>query len=474
MEGPTFNTVGGETGLKMTYNSQQQEQKGLKASYFPDLSHNGEISPQQEPVLVRTEPQVNVDWGLGSPFAPALPQDYFVARWEGYFQAPETGTYQFAGVHDDRLRVWVNGNSVYDQGCCSDVNWGVAGNVSLTAGQRVPIKVELAEVTHSAFLRLFVRTTEGNVKAQVVPADWLHSSDLPVLPKGWTLSADLDGTGTTFTEAKVTDQNVVLTDGTGAKHTWTKKSTGGYTPPDGEEGVLALDSAGRITLTYGSEVFVFNAQGKLVSQTGAIDSRKPATLQYVYDGAPSRLKEIKDPVSGRSQRLHYNRPGDDCYGGTTPPAHVDPLPPAQMLCRIVYWDGSQSKLFYSRGQLSRFEDPGQEITDFGFNTYGLLDNLRDSRAIDWVSADCANRCNTDHSNYMVHYWDVTATKPWCVRSSSRRRAQKNAGTTRTGTSRRRRRPMWTLRGSTRSAGSTASSSMTTLSACCPRRTPPAR
>ncbi|WP_394616589.1 PA14 domain-containing protein [Lentzea sp. JNUCC 0626] len=408
---PTFNAVGGNTGLTMTYNSQQQEQKGLRASYFQDLSHNGEISPQQQPVLVRTEPQVNVDWGDTSPFAPALPKDWFVARWEGFFQAPATGTYQFAGVHDDRLRVWVNGNSVYDQGCCSDVNWGVAKDVQLSAGQRVPIKIELAEVTGAAYLRLFTRTTDGTtVPPQIVPADWLHSSDLPALPRGWTLSADLDGNGTTFTEAKITDQNIVLTDGTGAKHTWTKKATGGYTPPDGELGTIALDTTGKVTLTYGAGTFAFNAEGKLESQTAAADTRKPAALQNIYDGSPSRLREIKDPVSGRAHRLHYNRPGDDCYGGATPPPDAERLPPSQMLCRVSYWDGTQSRLYYHRGNLVQVEDPGAELTQFSFTTNGLLDGLRETVAADWVSKDHANRSN-DRANYIVHYYDHTAAKP---------------------------------------------------------------
>lgn len=408
---PTFTTVGGTAGLSMTYNSQQQETKGLRASYFNDLSRNGNINPGQEPVLVRTEPQVNVDWRDQSPFAPALPADYFVVRWEGFFQAPVAGTYQFAGVHDDGLKIWVNNNSVYDQPCCADVNWGVAGNVTLSAGQRVPIKVELAEQTGLAQLRLFTRTTDNTtVPPQIVPADWLYSQDLPALPKGWTLSADLDGTGASFTEAKVTDQNVVLTDASGAKHTWTKKSTGGYTPPEGEDGILALDNGGRITLTYGSDVYVFTAEGKLESQTSAADTRKPAALQNVYDGSPSRLREIKDPVSRRSHRLHYSRSGDDCYAGATPPPGADATPPAQMLCRIVYWDGTQTRLWYHQGRLFRVEDPGAEITDFSFTSNGLLDGVRDSRASDWVAADPATR-NTDAANYIVHYVDHLAPKP---------------------------------------------------------------
>ncbi|MET8851450.1 PA14 domain-containing protein [Amycolatopsis sp. NPDC004625] len=391
-QAPTFTTVGGNAGLSFGYNSQQRDSKGLKASYFADLSHNGLISDAQQPVLVRTEPQVNVGWGTDSPFAPALPADWFVARWEGFFQAPATGTYQFAGVHDDGAVVWLNGTKVYDAGTPSDVNWTQSTGVALTAGQRVPIKVENAEATGAATMRLFVRTTDTTTVApQIVPADWLFTSDLPALPQGWGLSADPDGDGGSYTEAKVTDQNIVLTDASGAKHTWTKKSTGGYTPPSGEDGVLALDTAGKVTLTDGGDVSVFRADGKLESQSASTDSRKPAALQYSYDGTPSRLREIKDPVSGRSHVLHYNRAGDDCYGGVTPPPGAQALPPSQMLCRVSYWDGTETRLWYVGGQLGRIEDPGSEITDYGYNPAGLLGGVRSSLANDWIAADPANR-----------------------------------------------------------------------------------
>ncbi|MGW3960810.1 PA14 domain-containing protein [Amycolatopsis sp. NPDC005003] len=390
--GPEFTTVAGKAGLSFTYNSQQAEPKGLKTSYFADLSHNGLINDAQQPILVRTEPQVNVNWSGDSPFAPALAADWFVVRWEGYFQAPVTGSFQFAGVHDDGATVWVNGAKVYGVSGPSDVNWTESSAVNLTAGQRVPIKIELAEAAGLAQMRLFTRTTDGStVPAQIVSADWLYSADLPAVPRGWTLSADVDGDGASYTDAKIADQSIVLTDGTGAKHTWTKASTGGYTAPDGESGVLALDAGGRVTLTEGSNVFAFRADGKLESQTSVADTRKPATLQNLYDGAPSRLREIKDPVSGRSHVLHYNRAGDDCYGGTTPPPGADALPPSQMLCRITYWDGSETRLWYVGGNLGRVEDPGSEITDFGYTGQGLLNGVRDSLATDWIAADPAAR-----------------------------------------------------------------------------------
>ncbi|MBB5857214.1 RHS repeat-associated protein [Amycolatopsis umgeniensis] len=394
---PSFTTVGGNAGLNFTFNSQQRENKGLKASYFVDLSHNGLISDAQQPVLTRTEPQVNVDWGTDSPFAPALPADWFVARWEGFFQAPVAGTYQFAGVHDDGAVVWINGNKVYDIGTPSDVNWTQSTNVTLTAGQRVPIKVENAEATGAAKMRLFVRTSDNTTVApQIVPADWLFSNDLPTLPQGWTLSADLDGDGTSYTEAKVTDQNIVLTDATGAKHTWTKKSTGGYTPPQDENGILALDTTGRVTLRDGGDVFTFRADGKLDTQASVTDSRKPAALQNIYTGTPSRLTQIKDPVSGRAHTLHYNRAGDDCYGGTSAPTGTDTLAPSQMLCRVSYWDGSQTFLWYAQGRLARIEDPGSENNDYLYDGGGRVTAVRSPLVTDWVAADPASRNLIDY------------------------------------------------------------------------------
>ncbi|GHG32025.1 MULTISPECIES: PA14 domain-containing protein [Amycolatopsis] len=408
---PTFTTVGGNAGLSFTYNSQQVENKGLKASYFADLSHNGIINDAQQPVLVRTEPQVNVDWGTDSPFAPALPADWFVARWEGFFQAPVAGTYQFAGVHDDGGTVWLNGTKVYEVNNASDLNWTQATGVALTAGQRVPIKVESAEMTGAAKMRLFVRTTDNTTVApQIVPAGWLYTSDLPTLPQGWTLSADLDGDGASYTEAKVTDQNIVLTDATGAKHTWTKKSTGGYTAPSDEDGVLGLDSAGKVTLTDGGQVFVFRADGKLETQSSSTDSRKPAALQNLYDGTPSRLREIKDPVAQRSHVLHYNRAGDDCYGGATPPAGADAAAPSQMLCRITYWDGTETRLWYTQGRLSRIEDPGSEITDYGYDAAGLLISQRAPLVNDWIAADPAARAGLSDVRSEVTY-DSASGKP---------------------------------------------------------------
>lgn len=406
---PALPTVSGSASVNFTYNSQQATPRGLNAAYYADPNRNGAIDDGIEPSLVRLEPAVNIDYGTDSPLSPALPPDWWIVRWTGYFQAPEAGTYQFAGVHDDGFNVWVNGQHVYRGTDVSEVNWTTEqaiGRVALAKGQRIPIKVELSERTGWAAARLFVRT-EGNpaVPAQLVPAAWLFTEDLPALPEGWTLSADVDGSGGGYVSATVADQSVVLVDDTGGRHTWTKKSTGGYAPPEAEDGVLGIDGSGRVTLHDDSDVYVFGPDGTLQSQTSAHDGRRPATLRHGYDGSPRRLREIVDPVSGRGIRLHYNRPGDDCYPGLTPPPSADPAPPAQMLCRIVYWNGTQSTLWYRSGNLARVEDPGSEITDLGYTTDGLLDTLRGPLINDWIAADYANRSGDPSLVTVIGYRD---------------------------------------------------------------------
>ncbi|GDY32781.1 hypothetical protein GTS_44140 [Gandjariella thermophila] len=418
--GPTFTTVGGSAGVTFSYNSQADDPAGLRASYFNDLSHNGNISPSQQPVLVRTEPQVNVDWGTDSPFPPVLPADYYVVRWEGYFQVPATGTYRFAGVHSGGAAIWINGNQVYNGPGPSDVSYsltsegGPVTEVALTGGTRVPIKVELYHSSGPGRMRLFVKTSDGTtVPSQLVPASWLSTTDLPALSKGWTMSADLDGSGTSYTKAQVLDQSIVLTDATGTKHTWTKKSTGGYTPPAGEDGVLGLDSTGRVTLHEGADVFVFNVDGTLSTQSSSVDSRKPAALQNIYSGTPLRLTQIKDPVSGRAHTLYYNIDGtNSCYGGATPPPGTDPTAPSQMLCRIAYWDGSETRIWYSGQTVARIENPGGDSTDYGYtSTTGPLIAVRSSLVNDWIAADPANRANRTDILTVVGYDNSANPKP---------------------------------------------------------------
>ena len=67
---------------------------GFKAEYF----NNKEL--QGQPVVVRTDEQINFDWSRGRP-APEINEDGFSARWTGKFTPPESGEYQLGAMADD-------------------------------------------------------------------------------------------------------------------------------------------------------------------------------------------------------------------------------------------------------------------------------------------------------------------------------------------------------------------------------------
>ncbi len=382
--GPEFQSVGGPSGVKFAYNSRAAGQpRGVRASYFNDSRHAG--AADDVPVMVRTEAQVNLDYGnfwtnnswKEYPLPPALNKDWFVIRWEGHFKAPVTGDFRFGGTHTDGAKIWINNKLVYDNPNRTDVGEEFLRasakqdmDVSLTAGQRVPVKIELYHRSaESPRMILWAKSTEGadnnrrhNWAPRIVPTEFLYSQDTRPLPAGWTLSVPASN----YVSAEMLDAAVILTDGAGGKHTWAKTSVGGYSPPPGEDGVLAFDGGGRITVTENDTVSIFNIDGTLASVASVLDAKKPAALQYIYNGSPPRLAKIKDPVSGRAHELFYNtNDSDDCYGGISKPQGADPAP-AHMLCRIRYWDGTETRLWYIVDTLARIENPGADISDYDY------------------------------------------------------------------------------------------------------------
>ncbi len=75
---------------------------GLKGEYFNNRELKG------EPVLVRTDGQVNFDWGSLSP-GPQVVSDNFSVRWTGKLLAPESGRYLFGFVGNGGVRLFIDG-----------------------------------------------------------------------------------------------------------------------------------------------------------------------------------------------------------------------------------------------------------------------------------------------------------------------------------------------------------------------------
>jgi PKD repeat protein len=122
-------------------------QRGLQGDYF---NNNALVGP---PVLTRTDPVINFDWGTGSP-APNVPADYFSARWTGTIQVPANiGDIVLVTVEDDGVRLWLDGQLVIDA-------WGPhnsstsEASTPVTAGVPHSIRIEYQEITGNAVIKL--------------------------------------------------------------------------------------------------------------------------------------------------------------------------------------------------------------------------------------------------------------------------------------------------------------------------------
>ncbi|MGW6128885.1 PA14 domain-containing protein [Cellulomonas sp. NPDC055163] len=405
---PTVSTVGGAMGLAFSYNSQATQERGLTGRYYDVTPAAGgapsfDFATAGEPVLTRTDSNIHFDWGTGSP-APAVPADTFMVRWTGYI-TPPAGTWEFGIARDDGARVTVDGTQVLNKWSPSTVvlDWGTPK--ALLAAP-TPITVDFYEHGGGATVQLYARNVADPDKKQfIVPASWL-SPTVAALPSGWGASTPIAGDAGDYAFVSVETGAVIVTDTTGTAHTYTRTSTGGYTPPTGEYGVLALSTDGQVTLTEeDGTVYVFGTTGRLVSTSTPADARKPATPVTTFKPSTGQAEKITDPVSGKAVRFFY--PGDTAPPGLptdngtqaclTPPTDKNQVfasAPAGMICRIVYpgdkageFGDSTTLAYDAAGRLIRIIDPGEEKTDFRYDAAGQIIELRTPLLMDWLGAD---------------------------------------------------------------------------------------
>ena len=78
------------------------------AEYFANRDLAG------SPVLTRTDPAIDFDWGGGGPDN-GVPADNFSARWTQTINVAQASSYKFTATGDDGLRLYVDGQKVLDK-----------------------------------------------------------------------------------------------------------------------------------------------------------------------------------------------------------------------------------------------------------------------------------------------------------------------------------------------------------------------
>jgi beta-glucosidase len=122
------------------------EDRGLRGEYFANPRLEG------EPALVRTDAQIDFDWGGDSPVE-GVEADHFSIRWTGKLLAPETRVYEISVTTDDGVRLWIDGRLLVDQ--WDDRAPGTDRvSVRLTGEERHDLRIEYYENEGGAVARL--------------------------------------------------------------------------------------------------------------------------------------------------------------------------------------------------------------------------------------------------------------------------------------------------------------------------------
>ena len=84
---------------------------GLLAEYFSNTPVAAPFPATAD--VKQLEPQIDFNWGPGSP--PGISNDLFKARFTGFVQSLDAGTYTFYLTGDDGIRLWVNNQLLIDK-----------------------------------------------------------------------------------------------------------------------------------------------------------------------------------------------------------------------------------------------------------------------------------------------------------------------------------------------------------------------
>ena len=140
--------------------------KGLRGEYFD----NADFTMQK---FFQTDPQVNFDWGSGSP-SNTIAADTFSVRWSGLLLAPETGSYQFSTLNNDGARLYVNGQLLIDDFVDQTTSWIDGPTIALTAGQKYELQMDYYENTSAAVAKLkWSGSSFGGSNGVIIGREWL-------------------------------------------------------------------------------------------------------------------------------------------------------------------------------------------------------------------------------------------------------------------------------------------------------------
>ena len=137
----------------------QAADSAWQAKYWNNTNLTG------DPVLERTESELNHDWGRGSPADGIVNTSDFSARWQRSVNF-SAGTYRFSATMDDGMRVWVDEVLIIDSWTDSQVHT-LTHDLFLASGDHV-VKVKYYDAGGDAVAKLSWTAVSGTAPATVV------------------------------------------------------------------------------------------------------------------------------------------------------------------------------------------------------------------------------------------------------------------------------------------------------------------
>jgi hypothetical protein len=154
---------------------------GLLGEYFDNADLTGLKRSKIDEI-------VDFDWVNNPPTTgDGIGADTFSVRWTGFVEARFTETYTFITRTDDGVRLWVNGTQIINDWNNHSITER-QGTIALTAGERVPIRLEYYDNTGNASAHL--RWKSAHEPEDAIPTAQLTSpvptcNDSPGLVSHW-------------------------------------------------------------------------------------------------------------------------------------------------------------------------------------------------------------------------------------------------------------------------------------------------
>ncbi len=127
---------------------------GLIGEYFNNVTLSG------QPILTRTDPTVDFNYGASSPAPGVINDDYFSVRWRGEVEAAFSEIYTFYTRTNDGSRLWVDDELVVDKWAWVNRVVDTRGKpIRLTAGEKHSVLMEYYHEDGDAEAHLFWEST---------------------------------------------------------------------------------------------------------------------------------------------------------------------------------------------------------------------------------------------------------------------------------------------------------------------------